>query len=531
MRIISQYGDESKVWETHETEVYFGRAEGNWPSVLDLSPDLRVSRLHGRIWEEDGACWIEDLNSSRGTLVNGSEIKGLGKRRLGPSDSVLVGQSIIRVQTGEPDGDGETNYLENGSILLPEKHHATSGLAIAKDLDATAVETGFTESQEDPAARRLKTIRDLPFQFATKTSLKTLLPAVVDQLVELIPSGESWAVVLREEETDTLLLKAFRHVRRTYLSETLLRRAMTDRKAFVWKRGTEANVSDSVAQSGMEVGMYAPLLWQGKALGAICAGAQNPEAAFSDEDIRLLVVVSQYAAMAVATRRLQEKLRQESVFRSALLRQLSPKVADKIFAERGRSRLMAQRNEVTILMVGIRDLALLARDLEPDSLMQMLNDYLRGIVPVVFDHKGTIDKFAGDAIVAVFGGPERDARQHENAVRAAVEIQAVIAKLNEARAVRNDPCRAIAVGIHSAEAVHGFVGTDQRPEFAVIGDVLNRAALLCAKAAAGEILISPEVQQRIGEVAEAERVSSEDQRDGDFTAFRVRSVEKRGLTE
>jgi len=526
MRIISQYGDESKAWETHETEVYFGRAEGNWPTVLDLSPDLRVSRLHGRIWEEEGACWIEDLNSSRGTLVNGSEIKGLGKRRLGATDSVLVGQTIIRVQIGEPDGDGETNYLENGSILLPEKHHAASGLAIAKDLDATAVETGFTESQEDPAARRLKTIRDLPFQFATKTSLKTLLPAVVEQLVELIPSGESWAVVLREEETDTLLLKAFRHVRRTYLSETLLRRAMTDRKAFVWKRGTEVNVSDSVAQSGMEIGMYAPLLWQGKALGAICAGAQDPQAAFSDEDVRLLVVVGQYAAMAVATHRLQEKLRQESVLRSALLRQLSPKVADKLFAGRGQSRLVAQRNEVTILMVGIRDLAPLARDLEPDSLMQMLNDYLRGIVPVIFDHKGTIDMFAGDAIVAVFGGPERDGRQHENAVRAAIEIQAINAKLNEARALRSDPCCAIAVGIHSGEAVHGFVGTDQRPEFTLIGDVLNRAGRFCAKAAAGEILISPEVQQRIGEVADGDRVSFENQLDGDFTAFRVRSVKK-----
>jgi len=522
MRITSQYGDESKVWETHESEVYFGRAEGNWPTVLDLSPDLRVSRLHGRIWEEDGGCWIEDLNSSRGTLLNGSEIKGLGKRRFGPTDSVLVGQTVIRVQIGEPDGDGETNYLEHGSILLPEKHHATSGLAIAKDLDATAVETGFTESPEDPAARRLKTIRDLPFQFATKTSLRTLLPAVVDQLTELIPSGESWAVVLREEETDTLLLKAFRHVRRTYLSETLLRRAMTDRKAFVWKRGTEVNVSDSVAQSGMEIGMYAPLLWQGKALGAICTGTQNPQAVFSDEDVRLLVIVGQYAAMAVATHQLQEKLRQESVVRSGLLRQFSPKVAEKIRTERGRPRLGAQRNEVTILIAGFRDLETLGRDLEPDRLMEMIGEYLRAMVPVIFEYKGAIDRFSGDAIVAFFGVPEIDSYQQENAVRAAIGMQGALTKLNESRAARSEYCQQIAIGIHSGEAVSGFVG-NERPEFTVIGDVVGRAASLCAKAAPGEVLISPEVHERIGTSADAERVSLQSEQQGDVSAYRVRS--------
>src|SRR5438477_12581065 len=91
----------------------------------------------------------------------------------------------------------------------------------------------------DPHLRRSKMICDLPFHFATKTKLEALLPAIVGQLVEMIPSGESWALVLREPGTDTLLLKAYHYVRRTYLSETLLRRAMNDRKAFIWKRETE----------------------------------------------------------------------------------------------------------------------------------------------------------------------------------------------------------------------------------------------------------------------------------------------------
>src|ERR1700739_4239296 len=140
MRITCCYHDENRVWETRETEVYFGRAEGNLPVVLDLSPDQRVSRLHGRIWEEDGTCWIEDLNSSRGTQLNGVEIKGRGKQRFGPADTAVAGQTSLRVEIGELREAGGTNYLERGTILLPEKHYATSGVAIAKDLDATAVE-------------------------------------------------------------------------------------------------------------------------------------------------------------------------------------------------------------------------------------------------------------------------------------------------------------------------------------------------------------------------------------------------------
>src|SRR5258708_4371358 len=221
------------------------------------------------------------------------------------------------------------------------------------------------DDSEDLHARRLRMVCDLPFHFATKTKLEALLPAIVDQLVEMLPSGESWALVLREQGTDALLLKAYHYVRRTYLSETLLRRAMSDRKAFIWKRETEVDISGSMAQSGMEIGMYAPLLWQGEALGAICAGAQNANAMFTDEDVRLLVVVGQYAAMAVATHQLQEKVRQDSAIRANLLRQFSPKVAEKLLAHRGRLRLGGQRNEVTILNADLRKFRKLPKNRNP----------------------------------------------------------------------------------------------------------------------------------------------------------------------
>ena len=525
MRITCSYRDENKVWETREKEVFFGRAEGNWPVVLDLSPDQRVSRLHGRIWEEDDLCWIEDLNSTRGTLLNGVEIKGRGKQRFGPADSALAGQTTLRAEIGELREAEGTNYLKNGTILLPEKHHA-SGVAIAKDLDATAAEPMPPDDSDDPHLRRSKMICDLPFHFATKTKLEALLPAIVDQLVEMIPSGESWALVLREPGTDTLLLKAYHYVRRTYLSETLLRRAMNDRKAFIWKRETELDISGSMAQSGMEIGMYAPLLWQGEALGAICVGAQNAHAIFTDEDVRLLVVVGQHAAMAVATHQLQEKIRQESAIRANLLRQFSPKMAEKLLAHRGRLRLGGQRNEITILKADLRQFTQLAQNMEPDNVVEMLNDYLRVVVPIIFAHSGIIDRFTGEAILAVFGSPDHDSRQYENALRAAMEIQSSTAKVNQERTLRNEPCRDFGIGIHCGEMVHGFVGTDARTEFTVIGDAVNKASRYSSAAAAGDVLISPEMHERVWQFVHAEPASLETKHEGTFPGYRVNSLKE-----
>ena len=527
MRITSLYRDTQKVWETPETEVIFGRSEDKLPIILDLSPDQRVSRMHGRIWEEGGLCWIEDLNSSRGTQLNGAEIKGRGKQQLNAGDSILAGQTTLRVESSDTNGlTSQTKYLEHGTFLLREKRHLESGLAIAKDIDATAVDPVPQDCSGDVAARRLKMVCDLPFQFATKATLGTLLPAIVDQLVEVIPNGESWALVLGDPETDTLLLRAYHYVQRTYLSETLLRRAMTERKAFIWKKSKDVDVTGSVAQSGMEIGIYAPLLWQGEALGAICAGARNEQTIFSDEDVRLLVLVSQYAAMAVATHRRQEKLRRESVAKAKLLRQFPPKVANHLLTRSGRLRLGGRRSEVSILYFDIRGLTQLAPEKQPDEVLEILNEYLSVLVPVIFAHHGTVDKSLGGGVLAVFGGPEPYSKHFENALRAAVEMQLAARKLDEDRQPGGVPRYVFGIGVHCGEVVHGFVGASDRMEFTVIGDAADLAARYASAAPEGQILISPEIYKHVSRIVEAEEASIPGKPEGALIAHQVNRIQE-----
>ena len=528
MRIICSYHDTQKVWETPEREVVFGRSDEKLPIILDLSPDQRVSRMHGRIWEEKGSYWVEDLNSSRGTQVNGAEIKGRGKQRLRTNDVITAGLTTLQVDFSESKVlPPRTNYLENGTLLLPEKPSTQSGVAIAKDVDATAVEAvPLVEFAGDATARRLKMVCDLPFHFATKTTLETLLPAIVDELLEVLPNGESSALVLRDPETDALLLKAYRYTQHTYLSESLLRRAMVERKAFVWKKSPEVDISGSIFQSGIEVGMYAPLVWQGEALGAICTATRKAGTIFTDEDVTLLVVVGQYAAMAVATHRLSEKLQQESVVKANLLRQFSPKIANHLLGHRGRVRLGGRRSEVSILNSDIRGFTLLASEMEPDDVLEMLNDYMRVLVPIIFAHNGTVDKFMGDGILAIFGSPEPDPKHHENALRAAVEMQLAASKLNDDRRLRGAPYRNFGIGIHCGEVIHGFVGTSDRMEFTVIGDAVNRTARYCSAAAEREVLISPEIHEHVWRFAETEQATIPTKHEGSLIAYRVNRLKE-----
>ena len=525
MRLICSYRGMQTACEVPETEFVLGRPHENSQSVLDLSPDNKISRLHARVWKEDGLYWIEDRQSSRGTLLNNIEIKEKGKQKLQVGDVICAGETMLQVESLESqDTPAQTNYLETGASLPSDERQADTGVNIAFDLDATNFDPVSAKSTGDAGVPRLKLVCELPLQFAAKTQLAELLPMVVDRLAELIPNADSWALALCDPQTDALLLKAYRCAHEPHVSETLARRAMSERKAFIWNRAVTGDISGTILQSAIITGMYAPLLWQDEVLGVICAESRSFEGNFGEEDLRLIVFMAQYAAMAAGSHRLQEKLRQESVLSAKLLRQFSPKVAEWLLAHRGRLRLGGERSEVTILNSDIRGFTQLTNDMDPDDIVEMLNEYFAVLVPIIFGERGTIDKFMGDAILAVFGSPEPDLKQHEHAVVAAVKMQAAVARVNESRRLRGLPCAELGIGIHCGEVVHGFVGTSDRMEFTVIGDIVNKTTRYCTGAAGGEILISPEVHQRVWRMVKIDQVTIKTKHEGNFPAYRVTAM-------
>ncbi len=406
------------------------------------------------------------------------------------------------------------------------------------------VEIASTMDAEGPAFRegRLALLYDLPLRLGEQNDLDALLQTITERLVEIIPSARAGALLLKDDRSAQLLLKAHVPEGRPSVSMPLVDRAMAQRQGFVWQRrktpdrrsverGTDRrrrDASDTMDPigDGITAGMYVPMVWRTEVLGVMCVDNKDGGGAFDADDLRLMVAVAHHAAMATVQRQLQDNLRANNLLLSRLLTNFSPAVREQLLARarHGRLRLGGQRSEVAILESDIRGFTRLSEGMDADDVVDLLNDYFSALVDAVFTHDGAIDKFIGDAVLAVFGSPDPDPERHTKGIRAALAMQAAMAEVSERRRRRGEITCGIGVGVHCGEVLHGFIGSSDRMEFTIIGDAVNRTARYCAAAPEGAILISPELYQRVWQHVDAEPTSIPTKHEGDLRAYRVRGM-------
>jgi adenylate cyclase len=336
-------------------------------------------------------------------------------------------------------------------------------------------------------------------------SVESLLQTVVEHLCKAIPGAQRGALLLLED--NKLYLKAYLPIGiRPSISLYLARLTVKRKQAFAWRRdapGEMVKLTNSIVSHGTMCAMYAPLIWQETILGIVYVDNFISESAFADDDLNLLMAMASQAAMFVMNRTLQEDLRHQQVIRSNLLRQFSPRVAEHIenlLKERGQLGLGGERVEpVTILNSDIRGFTALSAQLEPNQVMEMLNELFGACIPIIYKYQVTVDKYIGDAILVVFGSPDPDleGKQWENAVRAAMEMQQAIHKLGQRWQTFNRPVFQVGIGIHTGPVLQGFIGAEERMEYTIIGDTVNRASRYCDGADRGEVVISPAVYGRL----------------------------------
>ncbi|HZL13146.1 MAG TPA: adenylate/guanylate cyclase domain-containing protein, partial [Verrucomicrobiae bacterium] len=345
--------------------------------------------------------------------------------------------------------------------------------------------------------------------------------------VHLIPGAKRGTLLLGGEKSETLVLAAFVSDSEPAVSETLARRALAEKRGFIWRQNFQGDPGLSIQRHHIASGMYAPLICRGETLGVICVDSPSRDSIFSEDDLRLLLAVANFAATTVANHQLQQSLRDNAKLLERLLTNFSPQLRATLLekARLGRLRPGGEKSEVTILFSDIRDFTAKSANMDPTDVVEMLNDYLPALGHAIFQFDGTIDKFLGDAVLAVFGSPEPDARQHEKAVRAALAMQDAIARVSAKRAARGEPVCEIGVGIHCGEVLHGFIGAADRLEFTVIGDAVNRASRFCNQAKAGEILISYELYQRVFTQIESEKTCITTKTSETIPAYRVKSIQ------
>jgi adenylate cyclase len=501
IRILWRFNDLQAASEFEKFPILIGRFSDLGMPELDLTPDGNVSRRHARLALENEAFWIEDLGSRFGTQINGREIKDCGKQLLKSGDLVKIGDTTLQI-----DFFGASGGMDD------------EGLKITVTLDAKDTGLPFQKG----LGELQKNLLEFPIALGAETKVEAILQLTVECATKLIPGAERGAVLLCARDSDALLLSAYVSSGQPAVSETLARRALSRAEGFVWRKGVE-EVTKSVKRHGIESGMYAPLLWNGKPLGVLCVDNPLSDSVFGNEQLHTLLALAHYAAISVANHRLQEELRDKTKLLERLLTQFSPKIRERLLAKalNGRLRPGGEKSNVAILFSDIRGFTSLSASMDAGDVMDMLNDYLPALAEIIFKYDGTIDKFIGDAILAVFGSPEPDPRQSEKAVHAAWEMQQTMKCINEKRAARGDAVCQIGIGVHFGEVLHGFIGATERLEFTVIGDAVNRASRFCSAAKAADILISPEIYQRVFKFVDSEKTVIPTKHEGDLAAYRL----------
>lgn len=187
-----------------------------------------------------------------------------------------------------------------------------------------------------------------------------------------------------------------------------------------------------------------------------------------------------------------EDISDEKRLKSTMYRYMTQEVAEQLLASGDNFKMGGDRKNVTVLFSDIRSYTTLTESLQAEEVVQLLNEYFESMVEAVFKHKGTLDKYIGDAIMAVFGAfvPLED--HAWKAVQTAVDMRHRLAKFNKKRREANKKEIQIGIGINSDEVISGNIGSSQRMELTSIGDGVNLGSRLesASKIYGCDILIS-----------------------------------------
>ena len=466
--------------------------------------DPTISRQHAQVSMQNGGVLVKDLGSSNGTFLNGSKIT---EALAVANDVVMFGKVSFYVR--EVAKSGEIAPTPVTGFPQPKAPQATIVRQLAPDFAASSGrvkrlsletaapgETGPSEaaksakkleilleiskalSRQQEIDKLLETIGDFSFQVMAVDRVSILLGKTAEEMIPRISKsrlGEGFA--------------SARHVPRSIVSQVVGERVavLTDNAA-----EDERFKGKSILMQSVRSAMGAPLLASdGSCVGVIYVDNLTSTHAYSADDLDFLIGFAGVASVAMENSQLGERLKREALVLSNFQRYFSPDVA-KTIAEHGEQVKLdsGKKKDVVILFSDIRGFTSMSEKMDPDDVAQLLREYFTEMVDIIFRHGGTLDKFIGDAIMALWGAPFGSEDDADKAMRAAIDMQRKLVELNQHWEQSGKPKVQIGIGINFGPVFAGNIGSEQRLEYTVLGDAVNTSSRLCSNAGKGEIMIS-----------------------------------------
>ena len=201
------------------------------------------------------------------------------------------------------------------------------------------------------------------------------------------------------------------------------------------------------------------------------------DAAWRTQTVLLALLTAVLAAAVARSRSLLRRQVTDQLGRASLARYFSPNVVDAL-ASAGAAGMAARRQPVAVLFADIRGFTRLSESLGTEGTIEMLRELHERVTPVVFEHRGTLEKYIGDAVMATFGTPSRGLDDAGRALQCAWELARETRRWSEERASRGRAPVYLGIGVHYGEAVLGSIGDAQRLDYVVVGDTVNVASRL-----------------------------------------------------
>jgi adenylate cyclase len=511
-----------KTWEMPllPNKVYtIGRAKDN-DIVLN---DQRVSRHHAHVRADGNSFTLVDghfVGVELKRSINKVFVNGIPylERILEAGDQITIGGSFLEFQLNEQIGQQENTQItpisEEKVNFEDQPLGHTQMLISANEIigkhSNISIESNFATPQEIKDLRRkaqilellyemsktLGTVFDLKEIFAKATDLifrgtpaERVVALIADETIDgkiLEYSLQPIAVKTRDEHLESL-------TQNMTVSRTITNKVMREKVALLSqdaKSDAQFSGSESIVLQGVRSTICAPLITESNVHGVFYADRLDPFATFSQEDLELISAVAAQAAVTVETIKAHKRLAREEIARANYSRFMPEYVVKQLLEKPDSFRLGGANQIITVLFADIRGFTSLSEHTPPETIVGLLNRYFTAMSEIIFEFGGTLDKYIGDGLMAIFGAPTASPNDAKNALKTAVAMQKRLLILNHELREANFPDVQIGIGLHTGEATIGYIGSEKRSEYTAIGDTVNLASRLESNALPGQILIS-----------------------------------------
>jgi len=505
--IITSPDGKSGILELTKPVTTIGRGSAN-DLVLN---DTSVSRFHAVLKQVDGqTCTLADRGSTNGVVLNGVRIES--ETALQHGDQFKVGVYVLGFENVTDSGLIVRNADFSpviSNVLRGDSQLSVRQEKIAADASRTALMEAIQRLERENYL--LTVLYDAGKALNSKLSLEDIAGQVMN-LAFRIEGVERGFMMLFDREGNVLRQTEVKFRKRStpvpgadqpsiIFSQTILERLKQEAQPILVTDAASDErfaASESLRMSGLRSAMLAPLIGANRLLGMIYVDNLRRTSAFTQEELNVFALVAAQAAAAIDNALAHEQLAESAIQRSALERFLSPDVVELIASNPGGVRLGGVNQKVTVMFADIRGFTRMSEKMPPEQVVEILNEYFTRVTDVIFDHSGMLDKYIGDAVMAVFGAPISKGNDALNAVRAAVEIQRLVHEMNRDAKARGWPELKVGIGINTGVVTAGNIGSPKRLDYTVIGDTVNTASRMMAKAAGDQIIVSVETAAEIG---------------------------------